>query len=867
MFGSAVPDIRQGARPLLRRVSVGLRAIALLGLLSLLVTACVPAASAQTAAPGRSFALVTAGWDRTFDAVERALRGASLSEAQRREFDGQLSAILQDAGALQDEARREIEEQTRLLETLGPAPAEGQPPEPRDLARERKDISEVIGLSRARLAQAELGSARAVALQEQLATAVRRRFVQRLLQRDPPPLAPGVLTEGLSQWGGLTAQMATAPLAWYAAQPEDERTRIAWLLPGALLPALLVVVALRATLLAGALRHWAPAAIDPSPGRRLLVACLRTAADGILPAVIIAAPVLTLLATTDYPSEAAHAAALPALAGALALLFVGTALARASLAPADPRWGTTALQPGAGRHLCRCVVFLQGVLAAAVAIRWAQAGLTLAPALHAVQALAFCTAGGIGIVLACRGRAWRISRDIPDESPGAPLASAADAPPVREALRTSETAETDDGKAADGIAFPPGRLARAVRRSVAAAAIIAPIACAAGFTRLGVTIINSILLPAIVIGLALLVRSVAREAFGKLLASAIPAGGGDFTTAATRTILVWARALLDPALVALGVWALAPLWGVPRDDLARWALSVLTKFTIGGVTVSLADLALAAVVLLLALAAARSFRRALAERLLPRTRLDASVQHSISVGSGYVGVVIAVLLAVAVIGLDLSNIALVAGALSVGIGFGLQNIVNNFVSGLILLIERPVKVGDWVVVGGQEGYVRRINVRSTELETFQRATVILPNSELLSNPVVNWTHKDKVGRVDVRISVDYAVDTEAVRDVLLACARAHPDVLGWPAPFVLFLDFGDSALVFELRAFLRDVEKRLRVGSDLRFAIEQACREAGIAFPYPQHDVHLRDMDRLEAALATLAPKPVAPDPRRPRRR
>jgi small-conductance mechanosensitive channel len=316
--------------------------------------------------------------------------------------------------------------------------------------------------------------------------------------------------------------------------------------------------------------------------------------------------------------------------------------------------------------------------------------------------------------------------------------------------------------------------------------------------------------------------------------------------------VLWVRALLDPVLLGLAVYLLAPTWGVPQEDLARWGASLLAGFTIGGVNVSLTDIALAALVLVVALTATRALRRTLAERLLPRTRLDLSVQHSISVGAGYLGVVLAVLLAVAVVGIDLSSIALVAGALSVGIGFGLQAIVNNFVSGLILLIERPVKVGDWVVVGDHQGYVRRIHVRSTELETFERSTVILPNSELLSSAVVNWTHKDKVGRVDVRIGVDYGIDVEKVREVLLACARAHPEVLSWPRPQVFFLDFGDSALIFELRAFLRDVEKRLRVGSELRFAIDKAFREAGIEFPYPQHDIHLHDIDRLEAAIASI---------------
>jgi small-conductance mechanosensitive channel len=204
-----------------------------------------------------------------------------------------------------------------------------------------------------------------------------------------------------------------------------------------------------------------------------------------------------------------------------------------------------------------------------------------------------------------------------------------------------------------------------------------------------------------------------------------------------------------------------------------------------------------------------------------------------------VGVVIAVALAIAVMGIDLTNIALVAGALSVGIGFGLQNVVNNFVSGLILLVERPIKVGDWVVIGGKEGFVKRVNFRATEVETWQRASVIIPNAEILSTAVTNWTHKDRYGRIEIRVGVAYGSDVDKVRDVLLTAAREHERVLDYPEPFVLFMDFGDSSLNFELRCFTADVLYRPRIASDLRFEIDHRFRDQGIEIPFPQRVVHM----------------------------
>jgi small-conductance mechanosensitive channel len=190
------------------------------------------------------------------------------------------------------------------------------------------------------------------------------------------------------------------------------------------------------------------------------------------------------------------------------------------------------------------------------------------------------------------------------------------------------------------------------------------------------------------------------------------------------------------------------------------------------------------------------------------------------------------------LGIDLQKIALVAGALSVGIGFGLQSIVSNFVSGLILLTERPIRVGDWIVAKGEEGFVRRIRVRATEVETFDRASVIIPNSDLISGVVKNWTHGNILGRVTVQVGVGYDSDPEKVREILLAIAAEHPSVLKEPAPFVLFTAFGDSALNFELRCIVRDIQQRLSVLSDLNFAILARFRAAEIEIPFPQHVVH-----------------------------
>lgn len=251
-------------------------------------------------------------------------------------------------------------------------------------------------------------------------------------------------------------------------------------------------------------------------------------------------------------------------------------------------------------------------------------------------------------------------------------------------------------------------------------------------------------------------------------------------------------------------------------------------------------------------------RSQLENNWLKMTNMDSGARDALVTIIGYIMFMIAFLLGLSAAGFDFSNLAIIAGALSVGIGFGLQNIVNNFVSGLILLFERPIRKGDWVVVGNTEGYVRDIQIRSTRIQTFDRSDVIVPNSELISNQVTNWVLTNRSGRAIMPVGVAYGSDTEKVRDILLEIARNHPDVDNSglaPEPKVLFREFGDSSLNFELRVFLRDIDSRLSVISDINFAVDKAFREEDIEIPFPQRDIHVRDVPAKEMSVSGSAEK------------
>ncbi|MFG1427289.1 DUF3772 domain-containing protein [Roseixanthobacter glucoisosaccharinicivorans] len=329
-------------------------------------------------------------------------------------------------------------------------------------------------------------------------------------------------------------------------------------------------------------------------------------------------------------------------------------------------------------------------------------------------------------------------------------------------------------------------------------------------------------------------------------------------------------ALLKLMLLAVGLFVIAGSAGTSTADVMDTIERASFGVRIGATTITLSNVIYAVALLIAGIFIARAIQRWVSTKFLPRTGLEPSLQSSIATIVGYIGTIVALMIAMGEIGLNLENIALVAGALSVGIGFGLQSIVSNFVSGLILLAERPIRVGDTINVKGEEGYVRRISVRSTEIETFERATVIVPNSDLISGMVKNFTHSNTTGRVIVAVNVTYDGDLEEVRDILVACACDHPQVLQSPPPRVFLTKFADAGLGFELRCVVANVDYGLTVKSDLHFAILTRFRKAGIGLacqPWaalaraPADMVPPARPDPSVPAPQEIAPPPPAPGP------
>lgn len=303
-------------------------------------------------------------------------------------------------------------------------------------------------------------------------------------------------------------------------------------------------------------------------------------------------------------------------------------------------------------------------------------------------------------------------------------------------------------------------------------------------------------------------------------------------------------------LYLLVIWG----WGFFDTPREAWATLMQLGITFGETRVTAHMVLLALGALYVTIRLSWLIRALLESEFFPRSAMDRGIRDSIKKLLHYALVLIGFTIALSLLGVTMQNFVIIGGAFGIGIGFGLQNIVSNFVSGLILLFERPIKVGDMIMLDSEWAIVRSIGLRSTTIETFDLSEIIVPNSDLVSQKVTNWTLSNEQSRVVVPVGVAYGSDVALVLSLLKGCAEKHPKVLDAPIPSVIFVAFGDSSLDFELRAWVANVKDRLSTRSDLLQAIDAEFRKANVEIPFPQRDLHLRSID--SSLLNELAKDP-----------
>ncbi|MDE0332562.1 MAG: mechanosensitive ion channel [Nitrospinae bacterium] len=757
------------------------------------VTLAVDVASIETAE--------TKDWAIVLRDANLYLQGKEKTPARTQGYLSLVRQVRSRADSAKLGFQKDLQLSERLLRAIGPPPAKDSSPEAREIAEKREKYNRQAAIARARIAEADLAIVRATELEETLSRERLERFLGDMSRRTPIPIAPGVLNKGVPEIAVEVRRIILSPFDWFV----NRSTGVvgsAVLLPG------FVVLILGAFLGWGIRRSVLTFSgrdsgiLEPSYSRRFGGAVMESVGNSILPGTVLA--VLYLWVTRPGALVSGlFAEVLTSFLLSMLFFCVVVAFAKSFLCPSRPAWRLTSQSTENAQSAYRLVFILAAVFSIDMFFSnlWGERGGSAEA--QSIYSTVFGILEGWIFLKLGRVELWRA-----------------------EAAQEGEISQQE-------------KTWRFISRSARLLAVIGIAALFVGYSALGKRLLTNLLWTGLLLWMVVLLRGYVRELVSWSTESESIQHKLHISSRTFERFRSWGRVVVDPVVFLCGVLIIVPVWGVPPDDLIRWTMQTLSGFQVGSIRISVIEIILAIAIFFIAMAGARFLQRQLSERFLEQTSLPAGIRHSLNAGFGYAGVIVAALLSISVTGIDLSNLALVVSALSVGIGFGLQNVVNNFISGLILLVERPIKVGDWVRVGSDEGIVKRIQFRATELETWQRASVIIPNAEIISTSVTNLTHRDQYGRVEIGVGVAYGSDVEKVRGILMDIAEKNERVSDDPAPTVVFRDFGASSLDFELRCFTSDVMRRLGVASDLRFEIDRRLREEGIEIPFPQRVVHL----------------------------
>ncbi len=755
------------------------------------------------------------------DKIAKQITAAEQSIDQQKTDDTVLSTIRTKLGQIQTDIEKQQARAAPQLKAirdqiskLGRKPAPNAPPETKSITDERQRLAGLEAQYQAVVRSLALSKTRTSQLVRRIIALRQGIFTTRLLHRETSPLNP-------SFWRAVAAQNATVSKTigelWRTIQMAANRH---WWQVILFATIALLLAALLPLFNKYQLERLTPPIANRPPFYKRATAALATLPIlSLPPAILVGIGILAAIRVDIIPPNL-HAWA-GTLFGAIMIFLLARTLSISVLTPTRPQWRLFNLS---SEYAARLVMLVQAT------------------------ALIF------GLDLMLRGLITALELPVPVSLGLRAIANSIVALLLIAIVYVPLV--TTDSAATPRSLFRP----RWFKLPLLALAIIVILSTLAGYLSLGHFLLNQLLLFTGGITLAVILHWMVRSYVVRQSSpeenQPVAQGESLDQTAPSRRRRLITKLLITFADIVLFLAAVPIVlltWGFSTADIQTGISAALFGFKIGQVNISLARIVLAIAIFVGVIAATRIVQRGLTKLIRETTASSDGVANSVQTFVGYVGTAIAALIGLSYAGFDITNVAIVAGALSVGIGFGLQSIVNNFVSGLILLFERPVKVGDWVIVNGNEGYIRKISVRATEIETFDRSSIIIPNSEFITAAVTNWTHRNAMGRGIIKVGVSYGSDPEQVRKILLDIAAGSTNVLAHPAPFVVFEDFGTSSLDFSLRVYLADVTSRLGALTELRMEIYKSFKEAGIEIPFPQSDIHIRDLDPVRAALTKAA--------------
>lgn len=779
-------------------------------LLSLIVISPAYATSAENPHAAQTNVINYNSINKELDSIEKELKQTSIKPNMLSDYVTKLDNILSEVNSGKKQTQRDLEFVEKRIEALGAAPEDGSK-EVAVIANKRKEFNKEASLLRAKISEADVSAARIEELETLILEIRSNALLGRILESQPPLISPQNFYTANKLFVTFVYDVIKSPVVWYknlsSVNKDFVKNNIAFVLLFVAL-ALIISIYLRALIVKYfGYKHVEDERIRYS--RKVVAAFFVALSYGIIPASLICAALVWMYNTKVF-TLGFFGLIINSLLFYSLFIVLGRALTRVTLTPYNERWRLVSMSTPKAKKLKTVFYFFITMISLCSFMEYVSSRENYPVELMYYVMTISCAVKALSIIMVTK----IIMLDDDCGSTG-----------------TYET-QDDDG---EDSSFTP---AMKLTFTVALFSIGVFVLSLFGYPRLADFIFDRFLASCFIVGLFFILRRAVSEALHRVLFLRFWAKTFKLRRRLISKIDFWMNLLVDPLFIIFAGIILLSIWGVSTDILLQSIKKVLFGFSVGGVNISLISILLAICTFFVTLAVMKALRRHLINNVLNQLEMDDGIKNSLASGMGFISFIIAAILSIIVLGGNLSNLALIAGALSVGIGLGLQNIVNNFVSGIILLFERPVKVGDWVKIAGEEGKVKQINIRATEVETFNRASVIIPNATLLSNSLTNLTHTNNWARYSVKVGVAYGSDVEKVREILLECATSNRRILKKPEPYVLFQDFGACSLDFELRFYVSDIWNGWNAPSDVRFEINRRFKDEGIEIPFPQMVVH-----------------------------
>lgn len=746
------------------------------------------------------------GINEEISKIQENLDKETISKENIDEYIAYLTQVDAQIAASRKDLERQIKFIQKQLDALGEGPKDGEI-EDEVITEQREILSQELAIQNRIVKEADLLVVKIEELNVRTLNVRNQKTYGELMTKQTAFINPLTFFDGVKSYVIFFWDVSKSPIDWYNNLPEEQKSMALFNIISMcfiLMIALTLAILLRKFIL----KNWGYKAdiAQPKFNRKVVAAVAVAVARGLISAFLIAGCMLWMTSTKIFDESLLNTVLMTVAFMGLVAIIEGT-IARVIFAPNYPQWRLIDISSERALHFTRMIyAFIIVNTIAAIQVIVAQNAQYPLATVHFVM------------IISCAVKAFflmwfaQISfNTYKDEG-------------------KENVEETEDGEEINND-FKVIAVNHLFCLATFAISLF-------GYPELSLFIFNHIIGTLMLCGLFEIIRRSLIDIIKKIILSGPWMKSIRNSKKHVTKIEFCLRAVINPTLIVFLIFTLLNFWGLPGDFILLVLKKILFGFKIGGMEISLIAIAVGIAVFFGSLKVFKIIKIKIAENVLAKIDMDDGIKHSLVSGFSFIGFIISTLLAVIAIGVDLTNLAFIAGALSVGIGFGLQDVIKNLVAGIIILLERPLRVGDWVNIDGTEGIVKQINIRSTEIQSFARTSVIIPNATLISSSVTNMTHDDNMSRQTVCVGVAYGSDVEKVKEILLECATKHPVVLKNPAPMVLFKDFGSSSLDFELRCYVNDIRKGWTVPSELRFAINKRFIEEGIEIPFPQVVVH-----------------------------